>query len=135
MHKLKGHSALIRDISISTDDRHIVSTCNSGICYLWDLANDKAHDKRRQTFIHKGENPYNQIIYDKELDLMIGCGPKNCLSVYNQKLINVVMNCRAADWTYTCIALCKFHNVIFFGTNTGSIIMHLWPLDERSCIL
>jgi len=59
LYKLKGHAAIIRDISISEDDQHIVSTCNSGICFLWDLENEKSHDKRRETFIHKGENPYN----------------------------------------------------------------------------
>ena len=62
----------------------ICSTCNAGTVYLWDLneAKSKTINKISQTFFHKGENPYNQIHYDKHLELFIGCGPKNILSVF-----------------------------------------------------
>jgi len=79
---------------------------------------------------HRGENAYSKILYDKSADIFIGCGQKFCLTVLSKQTSIKIMECRAAEWTYTCMVLCKPYDVVFFGTNTGSIVMHLWPLDD-----
>ncbi len=32
------------------------------------------------------------------------------------------------------MVLSRAYDVIFFGTSTGSIVMHLWPLKDTQCI-
>ena len=84
---------------------------------------------------HRGENPYTKILYDKASDIFVGVGKKNCLTVLTKETKWKSFECRAQqDWTYTCMCLDKAHGCIFFGTNTGSIVMHLWPLKDTQLL-
>jgi len=70
---------------LSDDDVTLVSSDVIGVVYVWQLADTKDINKSKGTMkertYHHGENPYNKIVYDKDLDLFIGVGKKLCLTV------------------------------------------------------
>ena len=66
---LDAHTAQIKHIFISYDDSTLVTSCQNGFVYVWNLFSDQFY---AQKYDHKSD-PYHCIDYDKENDIFAGC--------------------------------------------------------------
>jgi WD40 repeat protein len=122
------HTSLIRDIFITEDDRHVLSTDDNGFVYVIDAENlESNHGK---DWDHKDSVLFNQILYDKEEDLFFGCGVEKNMVLYTKKLKKKIADFFVDEWDATAAVLSKKNKVLFMGTSKGTVRIFLWPISE-----
>lgn len=107
-------------------DRYLVSHCPTSV-FVWD-----ARQEFKEIFTQHSPNKnskYTSVAYDPEFDLLVCCCEDSFVRVYTQGRADPFIEFETGDGiVFTTVAICKRLKVIFFGTNTGSVRVYLWPM-------
>lgn len=126
-----AHTSLIKDLVITEDDTKLISTCEGGFVYVWDLV--KPEKNFHKEWQHKN-TMYNKILYDHENDLMYGCTGEKPICIYSQMCKEKVAEFITgnSDHDTRAAILSLKHQVLFTGTNKGTIKVFLWPMTKEN---
>lgn len=125
--KFKQHSNDMRSLSWVGRDRYLVSLCVNSSFNVWDshLNFKSILDDSMVNRVSK----INAVAYDPEFDLFVCCCSDSYLRVYNQGKVDPYADFETGEGVvFTSVLISKKLQVIFFGTNLGSVRIYLWPL-------
>lgn len=109
----------------------MISTCEAGFVYVWNLA--KPEENFGKEWQHRN-TMYNKILYDHEKDLMYGCTGEKPICIYTgmcrDKEAEFILG--NTDYDTRAAALSLKHQVLFTGTNKGTIKVFLWPMNKEN---
>jgi hypothetical protein len=126
---LDAHTSLIKDFVITEDDKTLISTCEGGFVYVWNLV--KTEGNFQKEWQHRN-TMYNKILYDHENDLMYGCTGEKPVCIYGNLCKDKIAEfiTESSDLDTRAAVLSMKHQVLFTGTNKGTIKIFLWPLSK-----
>jgi len=128
---LDGHTSFIKDLVITEDDKTLISTCEGGFVYVWDLM--KPENNFQKEWQHRN-SMYNKVLYDHENDLMYGCTGEKPLCIYNNlckdKVAEFITENSENDTRAAVLSL--KHQILFTGTHKGTIKVFLWPMNKEN---
>lgn len=122
--QLSGHSGLVRNLRWVCDDKILVSSCTQGILYTWNvetLQRDIDHAYKHQKV--------NCALYDPEFDIVMNCCADSRIRFFVERGSNQKMDVDVSPFQITCVLLVREFQVVFMGTDQGTIRMYLWPFD------
>lgn len=124
-----GHTSLIRDIVITEDDRKIITTCDAGYVYLWNM-DEPETNYEKDGWEHRN-TLYNKILYDNANDLFFGCTPEKNICIYKNHCKEKLVEFISTDFDANAAVISQRHKTLIFGTNKGTIRVMLWPLNKE----
>lgn len=127
--EFSGHNGNLREILWSCNDTMLISSCNQGFLFCWTLL-PKGNDHREVEHACDKKYKYNAVTYDIEWDLVVACCADSKLRIFSDKGQSQVYEYDTTPYQFTSVLICKKMNVIFFGTNAGSIRVYLWPIYD-----
>ena len=121
IHVFDGHTAPIKDIAISHNDLHIVSTCMNGYVFSFNLTETQNNILKEPE--HQEPGIYNAIQYN---DLFVGCTNEKLISVYDKKFA-LIAEFEVTDCYLTKLLL--HEDVLIAGTSKGSV--RIYPIPNE----
>jgi len=128
--ELDGHAGPLKEILWSCNDTMLISSCTQGLLFCWVLSN-REKDPLMEHACAK-QYRYTAMTYDIEWDLVVACCADSKLRLFGDKGVNMVYEYDTSPYLFTSVLICKKMNVIFFGTNVGSVRVYLWPIYDFS---
>lgn len=125
---LDGHAGFLREILWSCNDTMLISSCSQGILFCWILS--KGDKDPLVEHACSKQYKYNAVTYDIEWDLVVACCADSKMRLFAEKGVNQIYEYDTTPYQFTSVMICKKMNVIFFGTNAGSIRVYLWPIYD-----
>ena len=98
----------------------------NGVLIVWDTA----WNQRKEVEGSFKTPKHNAFTYDPEYDLLVGCTEDGKTRFLTEKGNNLIFEYDSSPVQHTSILISKKQQVIFFGTNIGSVRLFLWPLTE-----
>ncbi|CAD8184741.1 unnamed protein product [Paramecium pentaurelia] len=118
---LPNHQTNLKDLLFIDRDNLLISQCQFGILYVWNLLSGERILEHAQK-----QNKYQSLCYDFEYDLVIGVSDQK-LKVYHEKGQNMVLEVDTSPTQFSAICISHRYNAIFFGTTQGSIRVYSYP--------
>ena len=129
---LDGHTGLLREIIWNCNDTMLISSCTQGLLFCWVLS--KGDKDPLVEHPCSKQYKYNAVTYDIEWDLVVACCADSKMRLFGEKGVNQVYEYDTTPYQFTSVLICKKMNVIFFGTNVGSIRVYLWPIYDFNAV-
>lgn len=125
--KFKQHSNDMRSLSWVGRDRYLVSLCINSNFNVWD--GYKGYTAVLDDSMINRVSKITAVAYDSEFDLFVCCCSDSYLRVYSKGKVDPYADFETGEGIiFTSVMISKRLQVIFFGTNIGSVRIYLWPL-------
>ena len=128
---LDGHTGFLREILWSCNDTMLISSCSQGLLFCFVISRGMKDPLVEHSCPSK-QYKYNAVTYDIEWDLVVACCTDEKMRLFGEKGVNQVYEYDTKPYQFMSVMICKKMNVIFFGTNAGSIRVYLWPIYDHT---
>lgn len=132
IHIVKGSADGVKSLHWTARDRYLVNLCNNtyfSITDSWNKFALKVDDSK----LTKTMGKLTALAYDAEFDLLVCCCPDSFVRIFNcyKGDIYTEIDNSQTGLLFTSVLICKKFQVIFFGTQTGTIRVYLWPFMDQ----
>lgn len=132
IHTVKGSADGVKSLTWTARDRYLVTLCNNtyfSITDSWQQFSVKVDDSK----LSKSMGKLTAIAYDAEFDLLVCCCPDAFVRIFScaKGEIYTEINNSLNPMVFTSVLISKRFQVIFFGTQSGVILVYLWPFMDQ----
>ena len=113
-----------------------MATCINRYVYMWDLQDENSLQHLKKP-LYEEQSIFNGIQVDMQLlsqptDFFLGCTNEKYLVIMKNQCKNLVAEFATVDCYITAMLVCPQMNMLFLGTNKGTLRVSRWPiLDDQ----
>lgn len=123
---LQAHAAPIKFLLWRGVDSVLLTSCNNGNIYCWDV---RSWEKKFEYFLNDKNKKILAIDYDAEFDLLVYSTSDMKLSLIHDKGNIEIFSYNLKPTLITSLLIDKDYKVLLAGTDSGDCMMFLWPLQ------